>query len=172
MDSEKYANVVSEIARQYVCENKSYQKAVIKTVMSLTPTVIFTYSHREPTEDQFIDTLERHNPFAVDDISEEIRTRYTAVCKLELDVLEAIQAYRSQRSVPTHYRLLEDATRYLTWIEAAPELDGKKNDEMAEFHDPEEAAEMAHCYCSSMSAVGIRHEVLVVAFNRFHERIS
>jgi hypothetical protein len=172
MNSEQYGKMVAEIARLYVCENKSYLKTAVKTVINLTPAVIFANSPREPTEDELLETVERHNPFAVEDMSEELRYRYLAVCKLELDIADAVKAYRVERAVISHYRLLEDQTRYLTWLEAAPEIEGKKDDEMAEFNQLNEAEEVAHCYTSVMSAVGIRHDVEVVGFNRFHERIS
>lgn len=172
MNSEQYAKLVSEIARQHVCENKSYQKTVMKIVVSHTPATIFANSHREPTEDELLETIERHNPFAVDEINEEIRYRYLAVCKLELDVVDAIKAYRNERKVPSHYRILEDSTRYLTWFEAAPDVEGKKDDEMAEFKTESEANQAAELYQEVMSEVGVSHEVSVIPFNRFHERIG
>ena len=172
MTSTEYGNIVTEIARQHVCENKPISKIIAKIVIRHTPMAILANSLREPTEDELLDVVEQHNPFAVEDLSDDLRARYTAICKLHLDVQTAITQYRSERLVPSTYRILETKSgRYLTWIEANPDCDDPDDDKMAEFTHSFAAQEAAENYSRVMESLRANVTVEVVAFNRYHERI-
>ena len=173
MDAKEYASLVAEIARQHVCENKPTHKAVVRAVMKHSPMAVLTHSFREPTEDELLEIVERHNPFAAEDLSDELRSRYTAICKLHLDVVEAVKLYREDRFVPSFYRLLDASTsRYLTWAEADPNCDDKLDDKMAEFTSLEDAHKAIADYCRVMSSLAAEPHVELISLNRYHERIQ
>lgn len=170
MDAAEYAAMVGSIARLHVAENKPISKVIAKTVMRITPLAVLANSMREPTEEQLLEVVEQHNPFAVEDLSEDLRARYTAIAKLHLDVDTAITQYREERMMPASFRVL-DGDRYLTWAEADPECETADDDKMAEFTDREAADNAAFNYAGVMEAVGSEREVAVAVFNRYHERI-
>ena len=173
MNAEEYASLVAEIARLHVCENKPIHKTVAKAVIKFTPMAVLAHSMREPTEEELLDVVEQHNPFAVEDLTDELRARYTAICKLTLDVNSAISQYREQRLLPVSYRILETTSgRYLTWAEADPNCDAKDDDKMAEYKDQKEAQQAADVYQCVMQSIAAKGLVEVAAFNRYHERIS
>jgi hypothetical protein len=173
MKAEEYTDLVSSIARSHVCENKPIHKAVAKAVIKLTPMAVLANSMREPTEDELLEVVEQHNPFAVENLSEELRTRYTAVCKLTLDVNASVKVFREERLRPVSYRILESSqSRYLTWAESDPDCDSTDDDKMAEYKDRETAEQHAKMYQAVMQSLDVQTEVEVVSFNRYHERIS
>lgn len=173
MNAAEYASLVAEIARLHVCENKPIHKNVAKAVIHHSPMAVLANSMREPTEDELLDVVEKHNPFAVEDLTDELRSRYTAICKLTLDVNASIKQYREERMLPVSYRILETASsRYLTWGEADPDCDAKDDDKMAEYARRNEAEEAAETYRLVMQALAAPSDVEVAAFNRYHERIS
>ena len=173
MTPEEYASLVAEIARLHVCENKPIHKTVAKAVIKFTPMAVLANSLREPTEEELLDVVEQHNPFAVEDLSDELRARYTAICKLHLDVKSAISQYREERMLPVSYRILETiSSRYLTWVEADPDCDAGDDDKMAEFANKGKAQEAADNYGRVMESVLAPAAVEVAAFNRYHERIQ
>lgn len=173
MDANEYASLVAEIARLHVCENKPVHKTVAKAVIKFTPMAVLANSMREPTEDELLEVVEQHNPFAVEDLSDELRARYTAICKLQLDVTTAICKYREERLLPVSWRILEtSASRYLTMGEAVPECKSSDDDKMAEFHVEDEAHQAAESYTLVMESVGVPVEVEIAVFNRYHERIQ
>lgn len=171
MQAEEYASLVAEIARLHVCENKPVHKMVARAVMKHSPMAVLANSLREPTEDELLEVVEKHNPFAVDDLTDELRSRYTAFCKLHIDVEAAISQYRQDRFAPVSYRVLE-GNRYLTWLEADPNCVTADDDKMAEYDSRNEAAAAAEVYGSVMSSIGGTTTVEVAAFNRYHERIQ
>ncbi len=174
MTSTEYANLVAEIARQYVSENKPLHRTLARIAIKSTPMAILANSLREPTEDQLLEVIERYNPFAAvdEDITDELRTRYTAICKLQLDVNDAIVKYREERLLPITYRILDLSTgKYLTWAEADPNLEVADDDVMAEYTSREEAETAAETYARVMNSIQASTELEVVVFNRYHERI-
>lgn len=173
MTPAEYNTIVAEVARQHVSENKPIHKAIAKIVIKHTPMAILANSLREPTEDELLDVVEQHNPFAVEDLSDDLRARYTAICKLHLDVKSAVSQYRSERLVPASYRILESKSgRYLTWVEANPDCEAHDDDKMAEFTHKFAAHDAAENYSRVMESVGANVAVEVAAFNRYHERIQ
>lgn len=171
-NAEEYQRAVAELARLHVVENKSLHKMVSKVAVAHT-TAILAHSFREPTEDQLYETAHAHNPFAGDDLTQELRGRYTAVCKLQLDVEAAVKSYREERHHPATFRLLElVGKRYLTWMEADPDCEDDLNDKMAELTAFGDAERMASAYNSVMSRISSDSKTVIVAFNRYHERIS
>lgn len=173
MDSEEYKILVAEISRLHVCEKKNVSKTVAKAVIKFTPMAVLANSMREPTEEELLEVVEQHNPFAVEDLSDELRARYTAICKLTLDVTTAIGKYREERMWPVYWRILETtASRYLTMGEAVPHCAIADDDKMAEFHNEDDAHEAAESYTLIMEAVAVPVAVEIAVFNRYHERIQ
>lgn len=172
MNADEYASLVAEIARLHVCENKPVHKTVAKAVIKFTPMAVLANSMREPSEEELLDVVEQHNPFAVEDLSDELRARYTAICKLHLDVKAAINVYREERHMPVSFRILEASGRYLAWGEADPSCNAADDDKMAEFDNKPAAEEAAQNYRFVMESVRAPVSVEVAAFNRYHERIQ
>lgn len=172
MNSQEYADLVDDLARQYVCENKSVQKLVAKAVMAHTPTAVLANSMLEPTEDQLLEVVELYNPYAAENLGDELRPRYTAICKLYHDVNNSVARYREERLVPVSFRILESISgRYLTWIEADPNCDDVVNDEMAEFKSLDDATQAVKNYANVMNSVQAPASAQITGFNRYHERI-
>ena len=173
MNAEEYQKVVAELARLHVAEGKPLNKIVAKTVMVIKPMTVLAHSLREPTEEQLYETAQAHNPFAGEDMTDELHNRYNAICKLQLDVEAAVKSYREERHHPITFRLLEvGSNRYLTWMEADPDCDDKDNNKMAEFTGSDTAELMANAYNTVMYSIGLPSRAVVASFNRYHERIS
>jgi hypothetical protein len=170
MNSEEYQKLVFEMAKDAVLkENKLYHKNVAKIVIK-NPFAVLDNSLREPSEEELLEVVEQHNPFAVENLTEDLRLRYTAICKLQLDVRDAILAYQKERPNPFLYRILEiPKSHYLTWDEVDPHC--FESEETADFFSSEEAKMYAESYAAAMASIRIFVKTKIVAFNRYNEEL-